>query len=104
MTGVTGMWTRMQNNLMKHDSGQGIFSGINSRVIHDSITKLNPIYLAHYNPVMFTVEVGFFLVLFIAFFPSISSEFVGQNQIFYFESAIISNHNRMVCYVFRVII
>ena len=38
---------------------------------------------------MFTVEVGFFLVLFIAFFPSISSEFVGQNQIFYFESAII---------------
>ena len=38
---------------------------------------------------MFTVEVGFFLVLFIAFFPTISSEFVGQNQIFYFESAII---------------
>ena len=38
---------------------------------------------------MFTVEVGFFLVLFIALFPSISSEFVGQNQIFYFESAII---------------
>jgi K+-transporting ATPase ATPase B chain len=29
------------------------------------------------------------LVLFIALFPSISSEFVGQNQIFYFESAII---------------
>ena len=38
---------------------------------------------------MFTVEIGFFLVLFIAFLPSVSSEFVGQNQIFYFESAII---------------
>ena len=74
---------------MKHNSGKGFLSGINSRVIHDSITKLNPIYLANYNPVMFTVEVGFFLVLFIALFPSISSEFVGQNQIFYFESAII---------------
>ena len=29
------------------------------------------------------------MVLFIAFFPSISSEFVGQNQIFYFEIAAI---------------
>ena len=38
---------------------------------------------------MFTVEVGFFLVLFIAIFPDISSEFVGKNQIFYLESAII---------------
>ena len=74
---------------MKNNSGKDFLSGINSRVIHDSITKLNPIYLAKYNPVMFTVEVGFFLVLFIAFFPTISSEFVGQNQIFYFESAII---------------
>ena len=89
MTGVTGMWNRMTDRLKKDNSGGGLASGINSRVIHDSITKLNPIYLAHYNPVMFTVEVGFFLVLFIALFPSISSEFVGQNQIFYFESAII---------------
>ena len=79
----------MQSRLMKHDSGKGFLSGINSRVIHDSITKLNPILFGKYNPVMFTVEVGFFLVLFIALFPSISSEFVGQNQIFYFESAII---------------
>ena len=38
---------------------------------------------------MFTVEIGFFLVLLIAFFPNISAEFVNQNQIFYFESAII---------------
>ena len=38
---------------------------------------------------MFTVEVGFFLVLFIAIFPNVSIEFVGKNQIFYVESAII---------------
>jgi potassium-transporting ATPase ATP-binding subunit len=66
------------------------FTGVNnSCIIRESVTRLNPYYLAKYNPVMFTVEVGFFLVLFIAFFPSISTEFVGQNQIFYFESAAI---------------
>src|SRR6476619_1306759 len=77
------------NKIRNNKSGKDFISGINGRVIHDSITKLNPVYLAKYNPVMFAVEVGFFLVLFIAFFPTISSEFVGQNQIFYFESAII---------------
>jgi K+-transporting ATPase ATPase B chain len=45
--------------------------------------------LAKYNPVMFTVELGFFLIMFIAVFPSVSSEFVSQNQIFYFEIGII---------------
>lgn len=83
------MWNMMKGKLKKYNSEKGFLSGINSRVIPDSVTKLNPLYLAKYNPVMFTVEVGFFLVLFIAFFPTISSEFVGQNQIFYFESAII---------------
>jgi K+-transporting ATPase ATPase B chain len=38
---------------------------------------------------MFTVELGFFLIMFIAVFPSVSSEFVSQNQIFYFEIGII---------------
>ena len=38
---------------------------------------------------MFTVEAGFFVVLAIAMFPNISAEFVSQNQIFYFEVAII---------------
>ena len=61
----------------------------NRRVLIDSITKLNPWYLAKQNPVMFTVEVGFFVVLAIAMFPNISAEFVSQNQIFYFEAAII---------------
>ena len=77
------------NKLRNNKSGKDFISGINSKVILDSVTKLNPYYLARYNPVMFTVEVGFFLVLFIAIFPNISSEFVGKNQIFYLESAII---------------
>ncbi len=89
MTAVASLWNRMADRLKKYESGRRFASGINSRVIHDSVTKLNPVYLAKYNPVMFTIEVGFFLVLFIAFFPAISSEFVGQNQIFYFETAII---------------
>lgn len=61
----------------------------NRRVLIDSITKLNPWYLAKQNPVMFTVEAGFFVVLAIAIFPNISTEFVSQNQIFYIEVAII---------------
>ena len=59
------------------------------RVLIDSISKLNPWYLAKQNPVMFTVEAGFFVVLVIAMFPNISPEFVSQNQILYFEVAII---------------
>lgn len=43
----------------------------------------------HFRWCMFTVEVGFFLVLFIALFPGISSEFVGQTQLFYYETAAI---------------
>ena len=77
------------NKLGKDKSGKDFISGINGKVILDSISKLNPYYLARFNPVMFTVEVGFFLVLFIAVFPNISSEFIGKNQIFYLESAII---------------
>ena len=61
----------------------------NKRVITDSITKLNPWYLAKQNPVMFTVEAGFFVVLAIAVFPNLSVEFVSQNQILYLEVAII---------------
>ena len=62
---------------------------VNLRILSDSITKLNPWYLAKDNPVMFTVEVGFTLLLAIAFFPNISTEFVNGNQTFYFEAAII---------------
>ena len=62
---------------------------MNKTIIVDSIKKLNPKYLAINNPVMFTVELGFFIVLFIAIFPYISETFVSQNQIFYIESAVI---------------
>jgi high-affinity K+ transport system ATPase subunit B len=51
-------------------------STIDARVVQDSITKLNPRYLAKNNAVMFTVEVGFIVVFIIALFPSISTEFV----------------------------
>ena len=63
---------------------------INKRVIVDSITKLDPRYLAKYNPFMFTVEVGFIAVLVIASLPSnISIEFVNQSRALYFQTAII---------------
>ena len=83
------MWKLRINKLGNNKSRKDFISGINSKVILDSVTKLNPCYLAKYNPVMFTVEVGFFLVAFIGIFPNVSIEFVGKNQIFYVESAII---------------
>ena len=70
------MWKQFTNKLKNGNSSKGAFSAINSKVIVDSITKLNPYYLAKFSPVMFTVEVGFFVVLSIALFPSVSSEFV----------------------------
>ena len=61
----------------------------NTRILSDSLTKLDPRYLAKNNPVMFAVEVGFIVVLIIGLFPNISSEFVNGSQIFYLEIAII---------------
>ncbi len=63
---------------------------INKRVIIDSITKLDPRYLAKNNPVMFTVEVGFIVVLAIALLPAnISIKFVNQSNALYFQTAVI---------------
>jgi K+-transporting ATPase ATPase B chain len=63
---------------------------LNPRVILDSLTKLDPRYLAKNNPVMFTVEAGFIVVLTIALLPSnISIEFVNQGKALYFQTAII---------------
>jgi K+-transporting ATPase ATPase B chain len=63
---------------------------INKRVIIDSITKLDPRYLAKNNPVMFTVEVGFIVVLAISLLPAnISIEFVNQSNALYFQTAVI---------------
>jgi K+-transporting ATPase ATPase B chain len=78
-----------KGKLKENDSRNEFFTALNSKVILDSVTRLNPTYLAKFNPVMFTVEIGFFLVLLIAFFPNISIEFVNKNQVFYFESAVI---------------
>lgn len=77
------------NNHNPKNHKSSIISVINSKVLFDSITKLDPRYLARNNPVMFTVELGFLIVLFVAAFPNISETFVTQNQIFYVESAII---------------
>ena len=62
---------------------------VNTRILSDSLTKLDPRYLAKNNPVMFAVEVGFIVVLIIGLFPNISSEFVNGSQVFYLETAII---------------
>ena len=63
----------INNNDNKNKSA---FAGTNTRVILDSIVKLNPRYLAKDNPVMFTVELGFIVVLAIGLLPTngISSE------------------------------
>ncbi len=69
---------------------KGALNWINKRVIIDSITKLDPRYLAKNNPVMFTVEVGFIVVLVISLLPAnISIEFVNQSNALYFQTAII---------------
>ena len=57
-------------------------------VFKDSILKLSPIYLAKKNPVMFTVEIGFFLVLGMIPFVGIS-EFVTHDSTIYISIAAI---------------
>ncbi|MDN5845398.1 MAG: HAD-IC family P-type ATPase [Candidatus Nitrosocosmicus sp.] len=81
--------TNNNNNHKKNNTLTAASNSINSKVILDSFIKLDPRYLAKNNPVMFTVELGFLVVLFVAMFPNISDTFVSQNQIFYVETAII---------------
>jgi K+-transporting ATPase ATPase B chain len=61
---------------------------VNATVLKDSILKLNPIYLAKKNAVMFTVEIGFLLVLGLSPFADIS-EFVSHDQQIYLGVAAI---------------
>ena len=77
------------NNNYNKKKNTGFTSTMNSKILLDSLLKLDPRYLAKNNPVMFTVEIGFFVVLFVALYPDISKIFVKQNQIFYIETAII---------------
>ena len=58
-------------------------------MVKDSVSKLSPLYLAKKSPVMFTVEIGFFLVLAMILLPNMSSEFVNENHVFYIEYAVI---------------
>ena len=87
--------TKQYNNNHNEKNGNNktfyakLANTMNTAILVDSVKKLNPQYLAKNNPVMFTVELGFFLVLFISLFPNISETFVNQNQIFYVETAII---------------
>lgn len=75
-----------KNNLSNNSKKKSTISG---KVILDSIVKLNPRYLAKNNAVMFTVEVGFLVVIAIALLPGISKEYVSKNQTFYLETAVI---------------
>jgi len=60
------------------------------RVMVDSLTKLNPLYLAKSNAVMFTVEVVFLVVLAVGLgLSSIPKVYASQSQVFYYESAAI---------------
>ncbi len=72
-------------NNKKNNKIKTLSAAISKKVILDSITKLDPRYLAKNNPVMFTVEMAFIVVLAIGFFPNISTEFVSQNPILYLE-------------------
>ena len=81
--------TKNKNNNNNDNKKGSLFSSIDTKVILDSILKLDPRYLVKNNPVMFTVEVGFLVVFFIFLFPKISKTFVIESQIFYLESAII---------------
>jgi K+-transporting ATPase ATPase B chain len=75
----------------EHLAGNKGISNVNiGKVIGGSLTKLNPYYLAKDNAVMFTVEVGFLVVLAIGLtLPTIPKEFASQTRIFYYEIALI---------------
>lgn len=87
--------TKQYNNNNNEKNGNNktfyakLANTMNTAILVDSVKKLNPQYLAKNNPVMFTVELGFFLVLFISLFPNVSETFVNQDRIFYVETAII---------------
>src|SRR2546429_6553150 len=88
--------TRMREKFIdKNQNNRSSFakdlSNINRKqVMVGSLTKLNPYYLAKNNAVIFTVEVGFVLVLAISLaLPTIPKEFASQTTIFYFEVAVI---------------
>jgi potassium-transporting ATPase ATP-binding subunit len=91
VTNMGNATNNSNNNISTYSNKiRNSLAAIDKRVIVDSVTRLNPRYLAKNNPVMFTVEVGFIAVLAIAFLPnSISNEFVNQSKSLYLGSAAI---------------
>src|SRR5215831_13118416 len=87
--------TKMNKRIKYNNNKPSVFtkdlSNINrKRVVIDSLTKLNPLYLAQSNAVMFTVEVVFLVVLAVGLgLSSIPKVFANQSQIFYYEVAAI---------------
>lgn len=75
--------------MAKAKNNQKSKTGINHKVLLDSVVKLDPRYLAKHSPVMFTVELGFILVLAIAFLATTPSPFVNYSSMLYFEVATI---------------
>ena len=66
-----------------------LFSGFSTRTLVDSIVRLNPVHLLA-NPVMFIVEVTFFIVTAMAIYPQGFLPVANPNEtIFYLEVAII---------------
>src|SRR5215813_8813527 len=88
---LTTMGKKIRYNKNKPSVFTRDLSNINKkRVVVDSLTKLNPLYLAQSNAVMFTVEVVFLVVLAVGLgLSSIPKVFASQTQVFYYEVAAI---------------
>jgi potassium-transporting ATPase ATP-binding subunit len=88
---LTTMSKKIKYNKNKPSIFTRDLSNINrKRVMVDSLTKLNPLYLAKTNAVMFTVEVVFLVVLAVGVgLSSIPKVYASQSQVFYYESAAI---------------
>jgi K+-transporting ATPase ATPase B chain len=81
------MYIEMENPNKNHKNNKK--AGVTGKVLRDSVLKLDPRYLAKQNPVMFTVQLGFFLVLAIALFVTTPSHFVNYSRTLYIEVAAI---------------
>jgi potassium-transporting ATPase ATP-binding subunit len=88
---LTTMGKKIKYNKNKPSVFTRNLSNVNKkRVVVNSLTKLNPLYLAESNAVMFTVEVVFLVVLAVGLgLSSIPKVFASQTQVFYYEVAAI---------------
>ena len=78
--------------IIDHRNNKSFISNVNNKLIPTitgSISKLNPAYLIKYNPVMFLVEVCFFIVDAIVLFPRLFVGVTTQSENLYIIIAII---------------